>query len=147
MSAFLLLLTVCMPQYLTYKFTYPYSTPDLVEDHYIVIDTTGGKPHGWYYGTTDDFDEAREGYTPGFFAAAMQKFTFAKDSIAFSLTIDAKQIFEKPVPRAVRDPATRKAARWSTVPLAGTRAYSGKVAGDSIVLRVGRERRVFRRIH
>jgi hypothetical protein len=132
---------------LAYKYEYPHNTAKLVEDHYIVIDTIDGSARGWYYGTTDDFDSAREGYTPGFFVAPMRNLSFAHGAIAFSLTLDPDQLFHEPLPPTIRDgsiyaPTHR---RWRTVRLSGSRTYRGAVSGDTISLQLERGARVFRR--
>src|SRR5688572_5727348 len=131
---------------LMYRYTYPYNTDGLKEDHYIVIDTIDGAKQGWYYGTTDDFDRAREGYKPGFYVAAMQKLQLTPTSISFALTIDPANVFTQPVYHTVRNPRDFKATKWSTVRVAGTRSFNGAMAGDSIVIRVDRMSRVFRRV-
>jgi hypothetical protein len=131
-----------------YKYAYPHNTRTLIEDHYIVIDTIGGTARGWYYGTTDDFDDAREGYQPGFYVAPMRDLRFGRGTIAFSVKLDPEQIFTDPLPYTVRDPRTYgpTARRWRVTRLTGSRAYAGTVTGDSIGLQVGREKRGFRRL-
>jgi hypothetical protein len=129
-----------------YKYAYAHNTRTLVEDHYIVIDTIDGTARGWYYGTTDDFDDAREGYQPGFYVAPMRDLRFGRSTIAFSVQLDPEQIFTDPLPYTIRDPRMwgPTARRWRVTRLTGSRAYTGIVRGDSIVLQVGREKRGFR---
>lgn len=144
--AFFLLL-VCLPpqnRTVTYRWQYPYvSRPP--EDQFIVWDTVARQ--GWYYGTTDEFDQAREGYVPGFFVAAMKELQLNGDSISF-VVAKPTLFFMQPVPRSVRDAATHKAARWSGARLdSAMTKYRGIMSRDSVVLGTGRDRRVFRVEH
>ena len=130
-----------------YEYTYEYPTPALDEDHTIVLEWTDGPVRGWYYGTSDEFDGAREGYLPGFFVAEMTALELSADSIAFTLA-RPDTLFAAPVPLAWRSagdvpPGTLEP--WTAVALpAGSKTYRGALAGDSIVL--GDPARVFRRV-
>jgi hypothetical protein len=81
----------------TYEYIYPHSTSELKENHYIVLKGTNSHLAGIYYGTTDEFDEAREGYLPGFFKAEMKDIAFRGETIRFLITITPESIFDKPI--------------------------------------------------
>jgi hypothetical protein len=70
-----------------YEYVYPNNTPDLIENHFIVLTMDGSKLAGFYYGTSDEFDEAREGYLPSFFVAKMEDLKIISDSISFTLNV------------------------------------------------------------
>jgi hypothetical protein len=133
----------------TYEFVYPHNTPDLIENHYIVLEDGGGRLRGWYYGTSDDFDSAREGYLPGFFVAELEDLQIAGDSIRFTLAVPRTAYFTKPVPlqhRSAADIPADRLERWQVSPTADRREYSGSFAGDRIVLALERGERVFARM-
>lgn len=71
-----------------YEYVYPDNTPDLIENHFIVLSTVNNKLTGYYYGTSDEFDEAREGYLPAFFVAKMDNLLIKGDTIRFTLKAD-----------------------------------------------------------
>ena len=51
----------------TYLWKYPtVFAGTLNEDNRIIIQKVNNKFEGLYYGTTDEFDKAREGYLPGY---------------------------------------------------------------------------------
>lgn len=81
----------------TYEYVYPYNTADLIENHYIIIDKIDNQYVGRYYGTSDEFDEAREGYYPGFFVADMENLKIENDTIRFRLTVPNEKILSKTV--------------------------------------------------
>jgi hypothetical protein len=81
----------------TYEYVYPDNTPDLIENHYIIIDEIDNHYVGRYYGTSDEFDDAREGYYPGFFVADMENLEIKNDTIRFRLTVPNDKILTKSV--------------------------------------------------
>ena len=62
---------------------YPELTP---EDSYMELHVQGGIVRkGFFWGTTDMMDHAREGYACGFFVLPMTDITHAVDSVSFTL--------------------------------------------------------------
>lgn len=122
----------------TYRYDYPMDTPDLVEDQFIVIDSVAGTLQLWYYGTSDEFDLAREGYLPAFFVAPATDLHLSADSVSFQLTVQPTEYFIDPVPRTYRSTADVRGARadqsiFRSVPT-GPKAYAGRVEGRELVL-------------
>lgn len=78
----------------TYECLAP-DTPD--ETNYIVISKTDNKYTGIFYATSDEFDENREGYAPGFFVTNMNKLEIIVDSIKFTINVEPGEIVSKPV--------------------------------------------------
>jgi hypothetical protein len=114
-----------------YEYVYPYNTEDLVENHYIELRMRGGSVSGRYYGTTDDFDSAREGYLPGFFVTSMNDLRMDAGSISFSLS--PWDYFIEPR-RPGLDDSSADLTRWKGPELASSRSYRGTIAPDSIIL-------------
>lgn len=130
-----------------YEYVYPYNTPDLIENHFIVLDFEGGEARGWYYATSDEFDSAREGYLPGFFVAEMSELRLSEASISFSLT-RPERFFTSAVPLEYRDVTSIPVGlieEWSVPLPVASRAYVGTRSGDEIGLDVAGTPRVFRR--
>jgi hypothetical protein len=129
----------------TYEYVYPYDTPDLVENHVIVLETIGDGTRGWYYGTSDEFDAAREGYLPGFFVAPMLDLVFGPTQVSFTLRRPAR-LFTSPVPLEYRDAAdVRGLEEWSVAQLSTESVdYSGTRSTTEISLAVPGGPRVFR---
>lgn len=81
----------------TYKYDYPNDSVVLAEDHYIVFELINDKLIARYYGTSDDFDEAREGYQPGFFVLDMVDLRFEGKTFSFDLTPSEGDMLAEPV--------------------------------------------------
>jgi hypothetical protein len=58
------------------------------DSQYIVLSEKDGKITGFYYGTSDEFDEVREGYDAGYFVAQMTDLKINGDAITFVLNVD-----------------------------------------------------------
>ena len=55
----------------------------------------------YFWGTTDEFVSAREGYYPGFFVAEARNLKIEKDRMRFDLSLDGNQLFDDAVPVTV----------------------------------------------
>lgn len=127
---------VAQPAPVVYEYVYPYNTLELIENHVIVLDTSGIEPRGWYYGTSDEFDLAREGYLPGFFVAPMSNLALSATTIAFTLDRPGR-FFTAPVPLEYRDASAIPAGvleEWRVPLPTPSRSYEGEVSGDRIAL-------------
>ena len=81
--------------------------PDLLpEDCYMELYLENGiLKNGYFWGTTDEFEQAREGYECGYFVMPMTDIKQDKDSISFRLDIVTTSSGEK-VNTFVKDPLT-----------------------------------------
>jgi hypothetical protein len=135
-------------QVATYEYVYPYNTPDLTENHYLVLDTSGPEPRAWYYGTSDEFDTAREGYLPGFFVAPTTDLALSAAAISFAID-RPDRFFAAPVPLDYRSPDDVPAGllgEWSVPLPTAARRYAGTLSDDTITLDVPGGPRVFQRM-
>ena len=109
--------------------------------------SSGPEPRGWYYGTSDEFDQAREGYLPGFFVAPMSSLALSSTTIAFTLE-RPDRFFTAPVPLEYRDGGavpTGVLEEWRVPLPTASNTYEGVVRGEEIALDVPGGPRVFRR--
>jgi hypothetical protein len=126
-----------------YQYVYPHNTSELIENHYIVLDSIDGTLRGWYYGTSDEFDSGREGYLPGFFVAEMEGLRVANGTISFALR--PSTMFKSPVPLQNRTSADVRLEKWTGPQLQGVSRYSGSLTTDQIVINTNRGARTFTR--
>ncbi len=137
-----------------YMYDYEYDSEKLKEDHYIVIETIDGKLEGRYYGTSDDFDEAREGYLPGFFVSDIMNLKITGDEITFDLELDNNIIFSKPVDLEYRSaeavPSDENHIWENSHAVKGdgqlSRSYAGKITDGEIIMDMGNSQRVYKRL-
>ena len=118
-----------------YEFVYDNNTPSLIENHYIKIQKVDTNYVGYYWGTSDEFDEAREGYYPGFFVAKMDTLVIKNGVISFTFDVDADDMFEKAIPQNIKtsDKARSKGfSKWKQTISFKPRLYVGKFIGKSI---------------
>jgi hypothetical protein len=133
-------------QVTVYEHGYMFNTGDLNENHFIVLDSIISPVRGWYYGTSDEFDTAREGYLPGFFVARMRDLVLIDDRISFALDRPGA-FFTVPVPLRYRSPdeILGTLSAWDVQVPDTTVRYEGRVTPGLITLRLERGVRVFRR--
>ena len=88
---------------------YPHLLP---EDSYMELYLENGKlKKGYFWGTTDEFEQAREGYECGYFVMPMTDIRQGKDSISFRLDIVTTSSGEK-VNTFVKAPIDRHIRSW-----------------------------------
>jgi hypothetical protein len=130
-----------------YEYVYEDNTPDLIENHYIKIQSRKGKLTGWYYGTSDDFDEGREGYRPGFFVKEMEDLVITKSGISFILNVKLADFVTKPISVKYnnRDELPAKEyKKWDIGKMdIRPRRYKGIYRGNKIILKIDNEKRIF----
>ena len=68
-----------------------------MEDRIIVIVKDDNKYKCFYYGTSDDFEEAREGYLPGFISLEATNLSFSGGEISFHLNSTNHNFYSQPV--------------------------------------------------
>jgi len=128
-----------------YEYIYEYNTKDLIENHYLEFKNANGKIEGTYYGTSDDFDEAREGYLVGFFSASMKNLVIQGSSISFEVEVKDADMFSKPVTPLKK---VEKNTPWGVGIRYTTRAYHGEIKGNAMIIKTkGFKERVFRKIN
>ena len=134
-------------QVTVYEHGYAFNSSDLNENHFIVLDSVISPPRGWYYGTSDEFDQAREGYLPGFFVAPMEGLTLSASTISFALR-RPERFFASPVPFTYRSADAVPAGvfgDWTVRLPEESRHYVGATSSDQITLDLPGGPRVFRR--
>ncbi|MCZ8215222.1 MAG: hypothetical protein O9262_03235 [Cyclobacteriaceae bacterium] len=119
----------------TYEFVYPYNTEDLIENHYIKLNFGNEPLTGKYYGTTDEFDQAREEYLPGFFVTDLFDLQIQGDSIKFVLLCSDDDFFTKPIDLRIKnsDEAKKQGyTKWDVRLRTNMKKYKGSIHGDTI---------------
>jgi hypothetical protein len=114
-----------------YEYQYEYNTKNLIENHYIKLEKIGGKISGVYYGTSDDFDSAREGYLPGFFKANMLDIIISDSTINFKVKLYSGDIFQKAI-TPFNNPKNNKL--WTIGLRNHDRNYYGKISRNKIFI-------------
>ena len=87
----------------TYLWKYPaeYAT-SLNQDNRIVIHKNDNIFKGTFYGTTDEFDKAREGYLPGFFVLNIEDLYIEGDTIRFNLRPEIDDFFNEYIDSSIK---------------------------------------------
>ena len=138
-----------------YEYVYEHNTEDLKENHYIVLEPEDGFLAGRYYGTSDDFDDAREGYLPGFFVAPMRNLSIQGQTISFQIELQPDDLFLKPIDLSItssQEVGRRKNQRWIKDYQPGIRltrssvTYEGEIRNDEFYITTRSGVRVFKKI-
>lgn len=110
---------------------------DMYEDQYLVVEQcTNGGLTAFYYGITDDFDEAREGYLPGFFVSRVDNLAVNDGYLDFTVNVNTTNIFAAPVPLTIRSvyEAGKYLKPWTVYPVDVKQiSYKLAVYKDSLV--------------
>lgn len=87
------------------------------ENQYIAFKYEGDSLNAWYFGTSDEFDEAREGYLPGYFVSQINDLTTKEDSIFFSISTGYSQCYFQRFPIGFIDTTklNKQYEKWSGV--------------------------------
>lgn len=125
---------------LLYYYHYPGldNYPDLTpEDSYMELHVRDGVVRkGFFRGTTDIMDDAREGYKCGFFVLPMTDITHARDSISFTLKT-VKDDEGETVNTFARSPVALNVYRWEeAVKLYGPWEQSPRGLADSVQISI-----------
>lgn len=138
-----------------YEYVYEYNTKNLTENHYIVLESDNDFVTGRYYGTSDDFDDAREGYLPGFFVAPMRQLYIQGQKISFQIELQADDLFIKPIELSIKSSQevdSKKNKRWIADYHPGIRltrsfiTYTGEISNGEIHIKTRYGVRVFKKI-
>ena len=126
-----------------YEYVYKYNTKTLKENHYIKISKSNGKTLGYYYGTSDDFDNAREGYLPGFYSQKMINLQINGNKISFE--IQPKKFFSKAVTPIEKETSNSDWGIW--IKNIEKRYYNGEYRENKLIIQSdGIDMRVFKKI-
>lgn len=130
-----------------YEWVYPHNTGDLSENHFIAFIANGDHIEGWYYGTSDEFDEAREGYLPGFFVSRMDNLTTEGDSLFFEITTGYNRCFKNMIPigQVSHSEILKSNGIWNDFKQDHVLHYRGKVTGLTIELSFKGQLRMYRK--
>ena len=110
-----------------YEYVYKHNTNDLIENHYLEFKDN----RNFYYGTSDDFDKAREGYFPGFFIMEISDLSLTENQLDFSLTVNNSLFYKKPITPLIQ---IKENELWKIGISYNTRKYSGQINGDTITI-------------
>ena len=123
-----------------YEYVYEYNSNDFKENHYMKFTTVDGTLQGIYYGTSDDFDEAREGYLPGFYKESMKNIKLTASTLTFDLYVSNAQMYKKPI-TPLGEPKDN--AVWGVGGQKVLRQYSFTILGDSMTMHTDFGPRIF----
>lgn len=130
-----------------YEYDYPDDTEDMNENQYIAFNKNGDSVQGWYFGTSDEFDEAREGYLPSYFVAEIANITTKGDSVSFTISTGYNQGYSTRFPIGIIDTANlnEQYEKWFAKGENQTIHYSGKLDGLNLYIEKFGETRTYRK--
>lgn len=120
--------------------SYKWSAPSGGEDNYIVLNKVGDTYSGRYYGTTDEFDPARENYEAGYFVLPMNDLNITGDTLRFSLQPASGDFFTSPQPLTVttsQQATEQGGVHWDVLDnfhFEGDKHYTGTVSDTEIAI-------------
>ncbi len=110
-----------------YEYIYEYNTEDWIENHYLEF----RNKEAFYYGTSDDFDDAREGYDPGFFVAQIEDLKKNENIISFKLKVSNSLFYKQPITPLYQANGNEL---WGIRIRNNFRNYKGEINGDTITI-------------
>lgn len=130
-----------------YEYDYPNDTQDMNENQYIAFSKKGDTVKAWYFGTSDEFDPAREGYLPGYFVSQIQNLNTKGDSIFFSISVSNNQCYATRPPIGFVDRAKldEEYEVWNYNNRINKVDYSGKLDGLKLYIKMFGEIRTYRK--
>ncbi len=103
---------------------------------------------GRYYGTSDDFDEAREGYLPGFYVSKLLDLRFEDNKVTFMIDPDTKDMFTEKIALDIMDSEQaldEGYVNWqSGIPI-GDIQFEGTIGDDTITIKGPYDMREFKK--
>lgn len=130
-----------------YEYEYPHNTEDMNENQYIAFQKSGNSVKGWYFGTSDEFDEAREGYLPGYFISEIEGLTIKEDSIFFYIITGYDNCYSTRFPIGYIDTTiiNNTYNKWFATGNDQMIGFSAKVDGLKLYLNIFGETRTYRK--
>lgn len=119
-----------------YEYVYPENTQDLIENHFLVLTKKDDKLTGLYYGTSDEFDDAREGYLPGFFVSPMDNLQINGDTISFVLSTSNNDFLTKSVDlkiKSTKDAISSGYMNWDNKISTNSKTYVGLIKDSETI--------------
>jgi hypothetical protein len=126
-----------------YEYVCPGNTQDLIENHFIVLSEKGDVLSGLYYGTSDEFYPAREGFLPGFFVSPMVNLKINGDTIRFVLNTKNSDFLTQSVNLKIK--STKEAIssgykNWGNKITTSPKAYVGLIKDSKTIFFKGENR-------
>lgn len=110
-----------------YEYDYEHNTEHFIENHYLEFK----EGIAYYYGTSDDFDEAREEYYPGFFKAKIADLEINGGNITFNVQVSDSIFYTQPITPLYQPNGNEP---WDIGIRYDTRNYEGEINGDTITI-------------